>query len=64
MAGRAGRAGGSDSSTTGPRGPGTLVPMSGRATVVRTPVDADHGSRLFEIADPDGNHWSAGTWYS
>lgn len=38
--------------------------MSGRATVVRTPVDADHGSRLFEIADPDGNHWSAGTWYS
>lgn len=33
------------------------------ATVVHAPFDADYGSRLFEIADPDGNHWSAGTWY-
>lgn len=33
------------------------------ATVVREPYDADYGSRLFVLADPDGNEWSAGTWH-
>ncbi|MGM0722705.1 MAG: VOC family protein [Actinomycetota bacterium] len=33
------------------------------ATVVHAPFDADDGSRLFAVADPDGNHWSGGTWY-
>ncbi|MEJ8279080.1 VOC family protein [Pseudonocardia spirodelae] len=30
---------------------------------VVAPFDADYGSRLFVVTDPEGNHWSAGTWY-
>lgn len=32
------------------------------ATVVRGLVDTDFGSRTFTIQDPEGNHWSFGTY--
>lgn len=33
------------------------------ATAVREPADADYGSRVAEVRDPEGNLWSFGTWY-
>ncbi|WP_055483289.1 VOC family protein [Sphaerimonospora mesophila] len=32
------------------------------ATVVREPADTDYGSRDFVVRDPEGNHWSFGTY--
>jgi uncharacterized glyoxalase superfamily protein PhnB len=33
------------------------------ATVVRELEQTDYGSRQCELADPEGNVWSFGTWY-
>lgn len=33
------------------------------ASVEAEPWDADYGSRLCVLRDPDGNQWSFGTWY-
>ncbi|WP_433497244.1 VOC family protein [Sphaerimonospora sp. CA-214678] len=32
------------------------------AAVVREPADTDYGSRDFVVRDPEGNHWSFGTY--
>jgi uncharacterized glyoxalase superfamily protein PhnB len=32
------------------------------ARVVRPPNDTDYGSREFAVRDPEGNHWSFGTF--
>jgi len=32
------------------------------AQVVRGPADQDYGSRDFTVRDPEGNHWSFGTY--
>jgi uncharacterized glyoxalase superfamily protein PhnB len=32
------------------------------AEVLREPYDTDHGSRDFEVRDPEGNRWSFGTY--
>ena len=32
------------------------------ATVVRPPEETDYGSREFAVRDPEGNHWSFGTY--
>ncbi len=32
------------------------------ATITREPHDTDYGSRDFSAADPEGNHWSFGTY--
>ena len=32
------------------------------ATVLREPNDTDYGSRDFAVTDPEGNHWSFGTY--
>ncbi len=32
------------------------------AAVLREPEDTDHGSREFAVRDPEGNHWSFGTY--
>ena len=32
------------------------------ATVLREPNDTDYGSRDFAVLDPEGNHWSFGTY--
>lgn len=32
------------------------------ATVVQAPYDTDYGSRDFCVRDPEGNHWSFGTY--
>jgi uncharacterized glyoxalase superfamily protein PhnB len=32
------------------------------AAVLREPQDTDHGSREFAVRDPEGNHWSFGTY--
>lgn len=39
------------------------VATAGGATVVLPLEDADYGSRIFEVTDPEGNLWSFGTWY-
>jgi uncharacterized glyoxalase superfamily protein PhnB len=36
--------------------------MAAGATEERAPYDADYGGRHFTVADPDGNHWSFGTY--
>jgi len=36
--------------------------LAGGATVVRELTDTDYGSRDFAVLDPEGNHWSFGTY--
>jgi uncharacterized glyoxalase superfamily protein PhnB len=31
-------------------------------TIVREPAEQDYGSREFSMTDPEGNHWSFGTY--
>jgi uncharacterized glyoxalase superfamily protein PhnB len=35
---------------------------SAGATVLRELYDTDYGSRDFAVIDPEGNHWSFGTY--
>ena len=37
--------------------------LAAGATAVWEPWDADYGSRLCVLRDPEGNLWSFGTWY-
>lgn len=32
------------------------------ATITKEPYDTDYGSRDFAITDPEGNHWTFGTY--
>ena len=32
------------------------------ATIAKAPYDTDYGSRDFALTDPEGNHWSFGTY--
>jgi uncharacterized glyoxalase superfamily protein PhnB len=36
--------------------------QAGGATITAEPHDQDYGSRDFAIRDPEGNHWSFGTY--
>jgi uncharacterized glyoxalase superfamily protein PhnB len=36
--------------------------MAAGATLVRALNDTDYGSREFAVKDPEGNHWSFGTY--
>jgi uncharacterized glyoxalase superfamily protein PhnB len=36
--------------------------VSAGASVLRKPYDTDYGSREFAVRDPEGNHWSFGTY--
>ena len=47
--------------TDDPDGLFTRATLAG-ATVLREPNDTDYGSRDFAVIDPEGNHWSFGTY--